>query len=215
MEQAAERIIGNYLLRREQNTTSRIEYSQEDLPSLFESKKTAKRTLKAVPGIAKTAMIHDGTPVFTIIQAKHHPNGTGKLHLYGFVDTFQKDHVRIAYEYARRTAQIDFNKIDIAVCITNPIPATADNYLGMAAYMAILSDLTGKTIPEDALFLGGCDLYGNMFWDGPALGPIVDHIKHSGKTNIYGPLELAEYAPKHCDLNLVQSFDAAILFEII
>ena len=81
--------------------------------------------------------------------------------------------------------------------------------------MAIMSAVTGRVLPETSVFIGGCDLMGNLFWDESSIIPILEVMEHNRCTCLYGPMKVNCLATGHSHkVKVIESFNAAILFEV-
>lgn len=213
LEQYAERIVGDYLLSVETQELNSKVYSKDDLPVLLGARPGFKQTLLAGPGIAKSIYLLNGQAGIALIQAVYRP-GTGNLCVVGASSEFHRDCFRAAYECARTISGINFNAIDITVYTPSILPSTGENYIGCAAFMAIMSAVTGKCIPGSAVFLGGCDLFGNILWSGDDITPIIERMEQGGETCLYGPTSLSDCTFQARDVRVIQSYSAGFLFEI-
>lgn len=58
--------------------------------------------------------------------------------------------------------------------------------------MAIMSAITNRQLPHNAVYLGGCDLSGNLFWDQTSLTSVINCAESAGDTILYGSVGLTK-----------------------
>ena len=214
LEQYAERIIGDYLLRVEQEGILEKNYTPNDIVALLGKKSSIERTVSVSSGQVRSMLIHDEFVSQFLVQAKARP-GSGQLNLIGIPSDFHRDCCRVAYECAKSCSSVEFDKIDVSLYVPNIIPSSTHNYLGCASFMAIMSAVTGRVLPETSVFIGGCDLMGNLFWDEPSIIPILEVMEHNRCSCLYGPMKVNCLATGHSHkVKVIESFNAAILFEV-
>ncbi len=214
LEQYAERIIGDYLLRVEQEGILEKNYTPNDIAALLGKKSSIERTVSVSSGQVRSMLIHNELVSQFLVQAKARP-GSGQLNLIGIPSDFHRDCCRVAYECAKSCSSVEFDKIDISLYVPNIIPSSTHNYLGCASFMAIMSAVTGRVLPETSVFIGGCDLMGNLFWDESSIIPILEVMEHNRCTCLYGPMKVNCLATGHSHkVKVIESFNAAILFEV-
>lgn len=216
LEQAAQRIVGDYLLRTEQDGLTGQQYTKQDLEELFGKKEVViERTIRMTPGQVKT-MFCDGTvPQLVMVQAKKRA-GTGQFNLIGVPTEFYRDCCRVAFECVKNICTgMDFSRLDVTVYIPDQLPVSSRNYLGCAVFMAIMSALTDKIVPETSVFLGGCDLMGNVFFDEPTIDPVIEQLEQMNcDVCLYGPMNLGQLVTGAHDVRIVGAFDIAVLCEV-
>ena len=214
LEQYAERLIGHFLLQREKAGTETYTYGIDDISRLFGGTRAKSRMIAPAPGQAKTIICHNGRASNVLIQTILTPGG-GMLHIYGATTEFQRDCCRVAYECARSLAEEDFSWFDVSLYITSCLPVSVSNDLGCAVFMSIMSAVTSRMLPQDAVYIGGCDLLGNLYWGGDDLTPILNCAEAGEETAIFGPIGLADHTSESSSgsVRIVESFNAALLFE--
>ena len=213
LEQFAERIVGDFLLRSERDNIASRTYEVEDIVSLFGKREVNRRNIATAPGQAKTIVCYDNHSFHVLIQATC-KRGSGKLDIYGVIGDYQRDCCKVAYECAKGLSNIDFEKLDVSLYISRNIPAFTYNFLGCATFAAIMSAITKRLIPSDIAYLGGCDLLGNVFWDESNLNSIISCAESAGESALYGPIGLAELAGETYGISIIESYNAALLFEV-
>lgn len=213
LEQCAERIIGDFLLRYEREGIQSRTYGSSDIELLFGKKAAITRTVAAAPGQAKTIVCFEHKASQALMQACR-AKGTGKFAVYGATTEYHKDCCSVAYECVKRLTRYNFESVDITLYITSYLPAITQNYLGCAAFMAIMSAITNRKLPPNAVYLGGCDLSGNLFWDEIKLTSVINCAESAGDAVLYGPVGLAALTKEMGPVMIAESFNAAILFEI-
>lgn len=181
VEQYVEKLTSHYLLLKEQTGIDRIRYTTEDLRRLLGPSKRLSRNLIRGPGMVTSCCFADGRPHSFILEAVS-KRGSGKLEMYNIPDDRQKGYCSIAYECANHLLGGALRDRDIIVSTTAPLPENEGNYIGVAVCAAILSAVKGFTYSEDELFLGGCDLLGNMYLDTNMIDPVLKHV--SGETRV-------------------------------
>ena len=213
LEQYAERIVGDFLLRHERDGIQSRTYGFSDIEPLFGRKASITRTVAVAPGQAKTIVCFEHKASQALIQVSC-ASGTGNFTVYGATTEYHKDCCHVAYECVKRLTRYNFESIDVALYITSYLPAIMQNYLGCAAFMAIMSAITNRQLPPNAVYLGGCDLSGNLFWDETNLTSVINCAESAGDTVLYGPVGLAELTKEMGSVIIAESINAAILFEI-
>ena len=215
LEQAAQRIVGDHLLRCEQEDMRRSLYTVPDLERLFGTRTdTIQRTLRVAPGQVKTVFCDNQKPQLVLIQASSRA-GTGKLNLIGVPSAFYRDCCRVAFECVKNACPgMNFRFLDVTVYIADHLPATPKNYLGCAVFVAIMSALSGKVVPGTSVFVGGCDLMGNVFFDDPTIDPVIEQMEQIHGTCLYGPMNLGQLTTKQHKIKVIGCYDIAVLSEV-
>ena len=80
--------------------------------------------------------------------------------------------------------------------------------------MSIASVLTGKSLPPTALFLGSCDLHGNVFWPESTLAPVMQLLQRHNIKTLYGPIGIGSLLPSSSDVTAIESYTADLLFNL-
>ena len=143
-------------------------------------------------------------------------SGTGQCNMIGVPTEFYRDCCRVAFECVKNICVgMDFRGLDVTVYIPDQLSASYRNCLGCAVFMAIMSALTGKVVPETSVFLGGCDLMGNVFFDEPTIDPVIEYLEQMNcDTCLYGPVNLGQLATRAHGIKIVGAFDIAVLCEV-
>lgn len=127
----------------------------------------------------------------------------------GFQDTFMEALIDTRNAFFIATCN-DVEKI-------RPIlpPITNQSIIGCATFIAIMSAAAGKAISSGNVFIGGCDIYGNLSWDSQLIDPVVELAERSGLTHMYGPIGLGAHSSGSSQVQIIGSYNAGLLFEII
>lgn len=215
LEQAAQQIVGDYLLRSEQEGFASLSYTPQDLPRLFgAADKSIQRTLRPVPGQVWTMLCRSGSAEPVLIQASVR-RGTGQLNLIGVPSAFYRDCCRVAFECVKSTCpKADLHFLDVTVYIPDLLSPGLHNDLGCGVFVAILSALSGKVVPSTSVFLGGCDLMGNVFFNHTTIDPVLEQLDRIHATHLYGPANLSQLATKKTNISLMGCYDIAVLSEL-
>jgi len=215
LEKAAQRIVGDYLLRCEQEDRTGRRYTQWDLEELFGKKPAVlERTVRAMPGQVMTMFCNEEMAQPVLVQATKR-NGSGRFELIGVPTEFYRDCCRAAYECVKNMcANVDFSCLDVTVYLSEQLPSGSKNNLGCAVFMAIMSALTGKVVPETSVFLGGCDLMGNVFFDETTIDPVLECMDQIHAASLYGAANLAQLAERTGHIKVVGAFSASVLWEV-
>ena len=214
VEQYVEKLVSHYLLLKEEGI-KQICYTKEDLRKLLGPKKLLSRNLIRRPGMVTSCCYEDGKAHTFILEAIS-KRGSGKLEVYNVPDDIQKGYCSIAYECANYLLNGALQERDIIIAATEPLPESSKNYIGIAVCAAILSAVKGFAFSRDELFLGGCDLLGNMYLDINTIDPILKHI--SGEARIIytalGAAKLcADYTPPE-SVSIAEFPNMLVLFEL-
>ena len=94
-----------------------------------------------------------------------------------------------------------------------------DNSLGMAVFAAICSAAMKYVVePGKVLFVGGCDLYGNLYFEEWDLLPLLQTMKERGFTTLYAPLGTGRLMEQVHDfdgsITVIEAPDAMTLFTL-
>lgn len=216
LEQAAQRVVGDYLLRTEQEGLAGRQYTKQDLEELFGKKEgVIECTLRMTPGQVKTMFCDGEVRQLVMVQATKR-SGTGQFNMIGVPTEFYRDCCRVAFECVKNICVgMDFRGLDVTVYIPDQLSASYRNCLGCAVFMAIMSALTGKVVPETSVFLGGCDLMGNVFFDEPTIDPVIEYLEQMNcDTCLYGPMNLGQLVTRAHGIKIVGAVDIAVLCEV-
>ncbi len=189
LERIAERLAGRYLLLRELEGIDHIVYTEDSLRALLGPPQTLTHHCAMFPGMVFSAFTRDGAAYAYAVQAVVRP-GAGKLKLLHIDGQDQRAYCRVAYECAKTIAGDALNRADVVLSVPQPLADSPVNSIGCAACVAILSALKGILLSPQALFLGGCDLYGNLYLDENTIDPYIKHLS-SQFERIYGGLGLS------------------------
>lgn len=223
LEQYAERLVGDYCLQTSAANSdlhTRI-YTEEDLRKLFGQSPAITRRFMAHPGEINTAFYHEGTAHFFPVEACIVP-GSGKFEVLGPVAKIQEEYCKAAYWCVRNTvdpAAYDFSKLDVTVFIPQPIPDGADNHVGLACYAAICSRLLNKNMAsQNTCYIGGCDIWGSIYFDESDLTPLIRAMKARGVTTLYAPMGTSQLVDPavigDCKITIMEAPDAKTLFSL-
>ena len=65
------------------------------------------------------------------------------------------------------------------------------------------------------MFLGGCDLMGNVFFDEPTIDPVIEYLEQMNcDTCLYGPMNLGQLVTRAHGIKIVGAVDIAVLCEV-
>ena len=223
LEQYAERLIGNYCLDTDGATDpcAKRVYTTSDIRNLFGPGKSVVHNFAIHPGEINAAFYHNGKAHFFLLEAAIVP-GTGKLEILGPMAEIQKEYCKVAYTCVRNTINptvCDLSKYDVTIFVPGPIPGGADNHVGFACYAAICSKLMNTNLAlNDICFIGGCDLYGSLYFNESDLTPLIRSMKVHGISTVYAPVGTnqlinAKYN-NDCNITIVEAPDAKTLFSL-
>lgn len=216
LEKIAEKLISNYLLRKERTGVNKLTFSEDDIYALLGPANTLRRGFVMCPGMVFSAFCHEGSVHTFSIQALVR-QGKGELHLINIDCTKQQEYCRVAYEYVKLLTNNSLSKVDVILTVLHPLSDSHKNYIGCAACAAILSALHGTIYSDKELFLGGCDLFGNLYLDEKTLDPFVEQL-FGEFTTVYGALGAAKliYNPHSAQsMTFVETPNMSILSELI
>lgn len=219
LEKISERLCShcNKFLSANPNIQSKC-YSAEDIVELLGPFKRVTRKLVGYPGMITSAFYHENTAYTYLMEATIIP-GTGKFEVLGGIPAQQREYCRAAYYCVRNRAAFDLSKFDVTVFSPQPIPDSASNQVGFACFAAICSGLTNDCLlPDNAVFLGGIDLYGNIFFDESDLTPLLKTMKASKMATLYAPMGTARKINMKelddCNISIIEAPDAPALLTI-
>lgn len=215
LERISEKLISNYLLQKENNGISNIVFSEKDIHSLLGPSKALRRNYSMYPGMVFSAFYHDGTVRVFPIQVLIRP-GKGQLQLINVDSVIQREYCRIAYECANYLTKNSLNKFDVVLAALCSLSESNTNYIGCAACAAILSAFNGILYSSGELFIGGCDLFGNLYLDEKTIDPYLNQLSSQFKT-IYGAIgtsQLVFESHPNRPLNIIETPHMSVLFEL-
>lgn len=216
LEQCAEKLISNYLLRKETEGLSGVTYSADGIRALLGPAQVLSRNLCMFPGMAISAFSREGSVSVVHVQALLRP-GNGKLELINVGGEHQREYCRIAYECVNLITGNRLRSADVVLGAIDRLPDTADNFIGCAACAAIFSAIKQAPCSSEELFLGGCDLFGNMYLDETTVDPYVRRLAGRFHT-LYGPMGMTKLlygSPASESMRLVELPNMSVLFELM
>lgn len=216
LNQYAEKLLFNYLLECENSGVHKAVYSSEDVKKLLGPSQARERNFSVYPGMVRTAFFRDGRAQLFPVQALAR-SGKGDFRTIGVTSENNKDFCRAAYECVRNTYPIDFNSVDISIFVPQQIPGGTQNMLGVAVYAAIISALRGICFPSEVAFIGGCDLFGNTFFDGNAIDYFLRAMSAGGVNKLYAPLGGSKliFSNESCEhIDIIEAVDIRTLIRI-
>ena len=162
-------------------------FTDIDVKKLLGPPKRKQRTFAVKPGEINSIFCYEGEAYPFLLEASE-SCGSGMLRILGAVPETQKDYIRAAYECIRNILQIELHDKDITIFIPHQLPNTADNYVGSAVCAAICSMLSKTSFnPKNTVFIGGVDLYGNLYSDFGDVTPVIKAVQETGIRTIYAP----------------------------
>lgn len=217
LERISEKLISNYLL---QNEDSYLEqnsiFNKTDIRLILGPSKALRRQFFMRPGVAFGARCREGRAQIFSVQAAIQ-QGEGRLELLNVIGDHQKEHIRTAYECANWLTKGRLHHMDVVLAADQPLyDIGTRNYAGCLACTAILSALQGVTYSEHELFLGGCDLFGNLYFDESAIDPYLEQLPGQFKV-FYGAVGMASLvfqAHPAQSVQIIETPNAALLFEL-
>lgn len=215
LERIAEKLVSDFLLRRECEGLERMTYSPQDIRSLLGPAKSLSRAFTQLPGMAVGAFCYDGSAYPYHVQAILRP-GEGTLELVNVLHERQKAYCKMAYECANRFMGNRLSQYTVVLGVTRDLPDLPENFLGAPGCAAIISALYGTTYAPDVIFLGGCDFFGNLYLDDKTLDPYLKCLPDCYST-LYGPLGIGELvydARLSRSMNLVEAPNMSVLMAL-
>lgn len=215
LEKIAEKLVSNYLLRKESTGIHNVIFSASDVCSLLGPANALRRNFTTCPGMVFSAFCHEGSVHVFSIQALIRP-GKGELHLINIDCMKQKEYCRVAYEYLKSRTYNTFSNVDVILTVLHPLADSDKNYIGCAVCAAVLSALHGTVHSDKELFLGGCDLFGNLYLDEKTLDPFVEQL-YGEFTTVYAAIGAAKlvYHPHSLQsMTFVETPNMSILSEL-
>lgn len=215
LEKIAEKLISNYLLRKEHAGINKVIFSENDICALLGPANALCRGFIMCPGMVFSAFCHEGSVHVFSIQALIRP-GKGELHLINIDCAKQQEYCRVAYEHTKLLTNNTLSNVDVILTVLHPLSDSEKNYIGCAACVAILSALHGVVYSDKELFLGGCDLFGNLYLDEKAMDPFVEQL-YGKFTTVYAAIGAAKliYNPHSLkSMTFVETPNMSILSEL-
>ena len=198
LQQYTEKIVSHYLLEKANNGPESVCYSADEIRYLLGPSAGRERNFSTRPGLVLSAFVHEGAAHTFPVEAIVFP-GSGAFTTINIPEGPIKDFCTAAYLCARReTKAIDFTKLDVSLYVPQAIPITQQNYIGTAVYAAITSAVGQMQFINKAAFIGGCDLYGNLFLDETSISPILNAFSAIGITTVYAPRGSGQLIYGHC-----------------
>ena len=221
IEQYVERLVSHYIYEREIYGPHSARLSESDLMDILgPGNATTSRTLHVSPGLVKTAYYHNGVVRIVSVEAITR-EGNGGFITTNIISDIHKDYCRVAYECVQSSLLAflhDFRTLDVIVHVPDDLPLCASNFLGNAVFAAILSSIDCKDISPDKLFIGGCDLYGNTYYDGNVADQLIAAIIEKGISTVYAPVGFSRHLSLPLDgvnLAIVEGADISELYELV
>ena len=103
------------------------------------------------------------------------------------------------------------------ISASHPLPLDRANYLGCAVCAALISAIQATPLSASEIFLGGCDLFGNIRLDETSLDPYLRSLSGQYRT-LYGPIGASGLLyERHQDyhMNIIETPNIAILLELV
>ncbi len=217
LEKISQRIVGHYCKSEAEHSPHR-RYSDKDIQTLLGPSKVVRRSFIERPGQISTAYLRDGKAEFFLIEASVR-KGEGKFQVLGMTSEQQKAYCEVAYEAFRSTYTDDLSKVDITLFSPHPLPDMRENYIGCATFAAIYSALCEVSFdPSKTLFLGGVDLYSNIFWDENNIIPLLNALPYRQVKTLFAPNGTSKLiqgeVDARCSVNIVEASDARLLMTL-
>lgn len=217
LEKISQRIVGHYCKSDAEHAPHR-RYTDKDIRALLGPSKVVRRGFIERPGQISTAYVHGGKVEFFLLEASAR-KGTGKFRVFGVKADQQKEYCEVAYEAFRSTCPDDLSQVDITLFSPHPLPDMRENYIGCAAFAAIYSALSDTSFdPGKTLFLGGVDLYANIFWDENNIVPLLNALPYRQVKTLFAPNGTSGLihgnVDARCSVNIVEAPDARLLMTL-
>lgn len=216
LERMAEKLVSNYLLKKETEGVNSIIFSKNDLQRILGPSKVMPRHFAIQPGMAIGAYCWDGRVKIFSFQAAVRP-GCGGLELINVEGEYQREYCRLAYECVNLLTRNRLSAMDVVLAATLPLyDAAPGNYVGCAACAAILAALQGQTYRANDLFLGGCDLYGGLYLDERTIDPYLKQLLGRVETiySAVGTSGLIYESHPRARVNIVEAPNVSILYQM-
>ena len=191
LERCAERLLCHFLLRKETDGIDRMVYSSREVEEVLGPSRVLEKRMAPTPGLVFSAGCCEGRPVVFPVEASVTP-GTGNFEVLN-AGPLVEGQCRAAYLCLRNEMDsMDFSTLDITVMLPRTIPFMEGNYVGVAAYAAMVSALFKDVgFIRNKAFLGGCDLFGNISMDTNDSDALLRMLSQSGLDTVYAPLGLS------------------------
>lgn len=153
---------------------------------------------KIQPGLVRALAVSGNTGLSFPVEASLTKESSGMV-ITGLPSDVVTDSCRLALANVRRYIPAA-TKSDLHVHFGEGAVRKDGPSAGVSIFMAILSAVTGQTVPADVAFTGEIDLFGNVF----AVGGIPEKYeaaKRSGCTRMYIPTSCLEQALSEKDPN--------------
>lgn len=216
LEKYAEKLISNYMLLKELKSVKRHVYNARQLRAVLGPVPSYSSPFAMFPGIAHGAYIHNGHLQAFQIQTIVRP-GNGRISFTNIPSPYQEDYCRIAYECVCKLTRYNLTDYDVIISASHPLPLDRANYLGCAVCAALISAIQATPLSASEIFLGGCDLFGNIRLDEISLDPYLRSLSGQYQT-LYGPIGISELLyERHqdCHMNIIETPNIAILLELV
>ena len=216
MEKLIERLVADYLYQVEMRGIRSYRCETTDIKRLFGQPQVRERHFSIFPGLVSTAFYYNGqTQIFPVEATVS--KGTGEFDVINIQSDTQEGNCRAAYECARRVSDIDFSTVDVCIFVPQQLPPIAGNFLGSAVCTAILSACNNLCISKDTLFLGGCDLYGNMYYDETTVDQLLVKAQEKGYKTVFAPVGTSarvSHSLENISLQIIEGESITDLYEI-
>ena len=189
LEKYGERLLGDYLLLREQDPTVRKSYTLEDITQILGPAKHIKRSILHQPGIARSVYVKDGIAAETCVEAMVLPSdgGKGDLHIIRCPSAELRAQVEAAYYCAVKHGLVR-SRDRVAVQLDTNIPPDLDgHYLPMAVFAAIYTAVTHKCPDKSVAYVGGVDILGNIWTDASVAEKIIRCCRENNIDLLFAP----------------------------
>lgn len=217
LERISHRIIGHYCKSDAEHAPHRS-YTDKDVRQLLGPSKVVQRSFMERPGQINTAYLHDGKAVHFLVEASVR-KGNGKFQVLGIKSEQQQAYCEIAYEAFRSACPDDLSGVDVTVFSPHSLPDTSSNYIGCAVYAAIHSALCDASFdPACTMFLGGVDLFGNIYLDENDIVPLLNTLPYRKVKTLFAPSGTSNLihgtVDARCSINIVEAPDARLLMTL-
>ena len=213
LERCVRRLLAHFLLVKELRGTGSMEYTPEEVERVLGPAKLVKRTLAAAPGLAFSACLYMGGAEVFPVEAKV-SSGVGRFLVIN-TNGCLVNQCRAAYECLRsKMPEVDFSALDVTVLLPDFSPGDKENYVGVAAYAAMVSAICDDVgYVKDKAFLGSCDLFGNICMDTNDSDALIRALAHAGLTTVYAPLGMSSRlrCVEDCSVTAIEGEDVHTL----
>lgn len=189
LEKCAERLIGNYLLLREETSFSQKVYEKREVIQILGEPKYVTRGIINQPGVARTSYIRNGRALETavealVIQADKLAGGLTKV---CYSSHTIDEQVQSAYYCALGRGVIHSTDKVIVQVDANVGGCDEGHFIGLAAYAAILSFVTKNQPNKNSAYVGGLDILGNVWADTSRADEIIQCCRKREIEMLYVP----------------------------